>query len=128
MKKGLFIFLLFILSSFRHDIVVVSFGGSNINNLKSHTAAFEATPDYSAETDQTLNKSNSITKIPVYSAIPTDEITTIENFMLKVPKYAEILFKKIRILSVVIIDYCVPPIDCLILDCAEYILCCNFRI
>lgn len=129
MKKGLFILLLFILSTIQHDFVTLGYKGSHMNNLGENTSAFISTNEVGANIDQNSNKQNSITQIPAFNSPENEQISLIEDFLSTEIIFVEDLFLKIKSLSPKQIAFVVEPgINPIFRGTDGFLIGCNFRL
>jgi hypothetical protein len=129
MKKGLFILLLFLLSTVQHDFVTLGFKNCGINSFDQKTIALLVSDDFDLNFNQNLNTSNAITNSPIFNESLSEQTSLIEGFFVKVPIFVENLFLKIKSLSAVILEVTSSSYfnDSESKE-AEYILNCNFRL
>ncbi|MEI6348581.1 MAG: hypothetical protein WCP69_11605 [Bacteroidota bacterium] len=129
MKKGLFILLLFLLSTVQHDFVTLSFKNCGINSFDQKTIALLVTDDFDLNFNQNINTSNAITNSPIFNESLSEQTSLIEGFFVKVPIFVENLFLKIKSLSAVILEVTSSSyFNGSESKEAEYILNCNFRL
>jgi hypothetical protein len=129
MKKGLFILLLFILSTIQHDFVTLGYKGSHMNNFGVSTSAIFVTSDCNANFDQSINKSHSITEVPIINTPASEQISKIEDFFQREIQFVEDLFLKIESLNPKQIAFVVEPgINPIFRGTDGFLFGCNFRL
>jgi hypothetical protein len=129
MKKGLFILLLFILSTIQHDFVTLSYKGNHMNNFGENTSALITTSECGFNFDQSIDKQNSIAQVPIVNT-PIDEQTSLtENFFSSEIQFVEDLFLKIKSLSPIKFEFLKRSnFNCIISETDEFLFGCSFRL